>query len=515
MSALDRFPPFDDTGGGTSVRPILNTLNGSYAGRTIPTWLDPNNDHGQLTILKMEGVGGPLPNRPCLLRTSVEKWIGGKIVGGFPEGRGISYALKIRNPKHVEKLLTMKVLADGTNIKISKHPNLNKSKCVVSCFEAKDTSDQELKENLAPQGVTDFRRIKRRIGHEQYENTASIILTFDGTVIPDHVDFGWLRCKTRPYYPAPMQCFCCWSFGHTRTRCKQPQSTCGNCSQDHPFDETNKCDNEPFCKRCNMHNHSLSSRKCPTYVEENTIQRIRIDMGISYHSAKKVFEQSNSSRTFSAVTSAGKDETIANLSKKVDQLLLEMTNKDKRIASLEATLNNKGKESSRLDLVRQHGTIEDLITEVVKLKSDLAMKDRENYLLRELYGKKVPQPEEPISPKSTNSIFSQQSTPSPEYEPIMQNNEEQTRSWVQRAQPNVSTKEKKQRIKNKKPSSSVESDCSTLIPSLALKDKTPKRTHLPTDSDDSTGRSKSKITANNSINISVISSGEEGADMES
>lgn len=269
MSDQDQFPPFDDPGGGPSDDSARNIIHGSYAGRTVPTWLDPSDEHGKLTVLKLEGENGPLPSKPFLLRTSVEKWIGGKIEGAFRENRGISYALKVRNPKQVEKLMAMKTLADGTKVKISKHPVLNKSRCVVSCLDVKDASDDELMDCLAPQGVSEFRRIKRRTGKEQYENTASIILTIEGTVVPNHIDFGWLRCKTRPYYPAPMVCYQCWSFGHTKKRCQQSQPTCGNCSQGHVTDETNRCNTDPFCKRCNSASHSLSSRKCPTYVEES------------------------------------------------------------------------------------------------------------------------------------------------------------------------------------------------------------------------------------------------------
>lgn len=108
MSDQDQFPPFDDPGGGPSDASARNIIHGSYAGRTVPTWLDPSDEHGKLTVLKLEGENGPLPSKPFLLRTSVEKWIGGKIEGAFRENRGISYALKVRNPKQVEKLMAMK-----------------------------------------------------------------------------------------------------------------------------------------------------------------------------------------------------------------------------------------------------------------------------------------------------------------------------------------------------------------------------------------------------------------------
>lgn len=75
------------------------------------------------------------------------------------------------------------------------------------------------------------------------------------------------------------------------------------------------------------------------------------------------------------------------LIQKVNQLTKEIETKDQQILALEKAQHI----GSRLDLVRQHGTIEDLIEEVAALKGDLAKKERENRLLRELYGKKVNQ----------------------------------------------------------------------------------------------------------------------------
>lgn len=52
---------------------------------------------------------------------------------------------------------------------------------------------------------------------------------------PSHIDFGYIRSKTRLYYPAPIQCYNWWCFGHTSKRCQQSHSTCGTCSKDHKY----------------------------------------------------------------------------------------------------------------------------------------------------------------------------------------------------------------------------------------------------------------------------------------
>lgn len=103
-------------------------------------------------MLRMEAVTGNLPDAPILLRKSVESFLGEKVDGAYPESRGASYVIKMRNKSHVEKLKRMSKLADGFPIRIVEHPVLNFSKCVINCSETRVYSDDELIDELQPQG---------------------------------------------------------------------------------------------------------------------------------------------------------------------------------------------------------------------------------------------------------------------------------------------------------------------------------------------------------------------------
>lgn len=313
----------------------------------------------------MEAVSGSLPNHPFLLRTSVEGHLGTKIEGAFPEQRGITYALKVRGPNQVQKLVNMSKLNDGTPIRISKHPILNTTRCVVSCYDSIQFTDDQLKAYLADQKVTDLRRITRKNGDTRV-NTSTIILTIEGTRAPEYVDFGWLRCRTRPFYPAPMMCFQCWSFGHTKSRCQQPKPTCGNCAKTHETQEGVRCQETQFCSRCKNGNHPLSSRKCPVYIWEENIQKIRVDRGVSYPAAKKMYEQAHCSRSFAGVASAGKDEMIATLSEQIAAFRKELEEKDARIKALEA--NNIQNNPPSDDMLATILAKVDLLSEEIKKK---------------------------------------------------------------------------------------------------------------------------------------------------
>lgn len=389
-------------GSGTDPFPIgdvgpSNRRDGEFTGPLFPEWGDPTGSHGQLVMLRMEAVEGTLPPAPILLRKSVEAYLGARVDGAYPESRGASYVLKLRNKSHVEKLKKMSMLADGFPIRIVEHPVLNISKCVISCNDSCVYSDDELTAELQAQGVKEVRRITRRDGGKLI-NTPTIILTINGTVVPESIFIGWIRCRTRPFYPSPMICYCCWEFGHTRTRCQNTANpTCGNCSGNHVIVKEHPCTSGAFCKRCNSANHSIASRKCPAYIKEEEIQHIRVDMGISYPAAKRQHDLRHNPQSMASVVAAGNDQRFAELSAKVDNLVQEVKRKDDRVETLLTEIRNKDAHIERLEaalkltpqerltMVKEHGTIKDMVQKIRSLESELARKEKEVAVMRDVY----------------------------------------------------------------------------------------------------------------------------------
>lgn len=535
--APDPFPPIGDQGGGCSS----NFFDGEFAGALLPGYLDKEGTRGSIQVLRMQAVVGVLPCNPFVMRKTIEKCVGTKIDGAFPEGKeGISYVLKVRSTTQATKLMKLTTLIDGTGVKVTEHPTLNISRCVVNCRAVMDLADKILEEELFEQGVRGFRRITKRVGKDNV-NTSTLILTIAGTVIPAHIDFGYIRCKTRPYFPAPMQCYNCWGFGHTSKRCQQSHATCGTCSKDHTIDKENPCQAEVYCKRCDRHSHSLASRKCPVYGNENEIQKIRVNQGISYPAARRLFEQANNQHTFSSVTVASKDQQIADLSSKVDKLLQEMEAKNKRIESLEVTLNgnihpgNNGmiaellqkvdlltsemrkkderiqileaalQSGSRMEIVRKHGTIEDLVTKVNDLELQLKQKEREVYTFQSLFQKRSQ------SHVQHSSNVAQQSTDNPAAHSQAQNQ-------IDIAPTNSKkNKNRKQKVKESQLTPMYESDTSPIPSEPTSVERTPKRDRAVTDSDESSGQPKNKVYTPNcdlipNVNISTSSGDDDMSD---
>lgn len=187
MSLNVGFPPLPGDPGGSAH----GFIDGTFTGATLPRYMDPHGNHGELIVLRMEPVTGKLPDHPFILRQSIEKRINGKIEGAIPEAQGRTYALKVRSRYHLEQLLSMNQLVDGTAVKVSHHPGLNSVRCVISCRDLmKVKEDEAILEYLKDQKVTDIRRITRKSG-ETVELTPTVILTVHGTTRPEHIDIGY------------------------------------------------------------------------------------------------------------------------------------------------------------------------------------------------------------------------------------------------------------------------------------------------------------------------------------
>lgn len=343
-------------------------IDGSYTGATLPHYMDTEQNYGELHLLRISGVDCPLPNVPFIIRKSVQQFAGGRIEGAFPEANRATYALKVRSLRQFNRLLTMRQLIDGTPVQVTEHPTLNSTRCVVSCRDVVDLAETELLEELQEQGVKGVRRITRRVGSER-ENTPSIILTCRGTNRPNHI-----RCRTRPYYPSPMQCFNCWCFGHTKQRCQSKSAICGKCSGDHPIPEDKACSNENFCKQCQTNDHAVSSRSCPHYKLESTIQRVKVDQGLSYPAARRLVEQDLGTKSYAnTVQSANRDELVQ-LNVKIDNLTAIVSKKDSEIAELRAALaeRNAPSHSEKTEIEELKAIVANQAKQIETLTSQLS-----------------------------------------------------------------------------------------------------------------------------------------------
>lgn len=270
--------------------------------RTLPAWMDGEGDHGVVIILQMRTTmeGKPLPKNPFTVAKTVQQ-NAGKIASAHNENRGMSMVLKVRSEKQAQQLKKINKLVDGTEVVVIDHPTLNQTRCVVSCSQSIGMTEAELVEELKEQGVTGVRKFTRMVNGTRTE-TASMVLTIQGTVKPEFIFFGFQRCDARLYIPSPMLCFNCYEFGHSKAKCGNAP-VCRHCSTTHEqqtdAEGRHSCQKPAFCKNC-QGKHGPGSKECPKYKEEAEIARLRTEQKISFAEAKQKIAATSSKTSFSS-----------------------------------------------------------------------------------------------------------------------------------------------------------------------------------------------------------------------
>ncbi|XP_055591175.1 uncharacterized protein LOC129743220 [Uranotaenia lowii] len=257
----------------------------------------------QLRMKTVDGVDKrpPLPQNPFLIGKSVEQLVGSsnlKNVEAIKEGQGAQYILRTSSPEIAEKLLSMTTLLDKTLIEVVPHPTLNSVQGVVYQIDSLEFSEEAILDEIKSEGVTAVRRIKKRDDKKNLKNTPLLVLTFCSTVLPEYVRFELLRVQVRPYYPSPMICRGCGSYGHTHKRCDS--TTCSVCFRDHPTIEGQTCSNEKFCKHCNQEGHSPTSRDCPSFQKEEAVIRLKVNKRITFQEARAEINQTWNKPTYAS-----------------------------------------------------------------------------------------------------------------------------------------------------------------------------------------------------------------------
>ena len=201
----------------------------------------------------------------------------------------------VTKKSHSANLLATNQLVD-VPVRVLPHKTLNSVRGVIRDREFIKSSENEILEELASQGVTEVRQIKvRREG--VLCTTATVILSFGLHTLPSHVTCGWLRLQVDPYIPNPLRCFRCQRFGHHKNSCRRDE-VCARCgTQGH---NDTDCEALARCVNCKG-DHSSYSKNCPKWKEESQIQRVKVLENLSFPDARKKVEQSTSRPTYAAV----------------------------------------------------------------------------------------------------------------------------------------------------------------------------------------------------------------------
>ncbi|KAA5660444.1 hypothetical protein F3G64_34280, partial [Pseudomonas aeruginosa] len=118
-------------------------------------------------------------------------------------------------------------------------------------------SEEEIINNISvPLGcgkILKIRRLRRKItvnDNKTFIDTESVVITFDGQVLPKRVYMCFTSLPVDLYIYPTVQCFNCRRFGHVRAQCRS-KPRCFKCGQDHTGDSCNVEEENVSCCLCN------------------------------------------------------------------------------------------------------------------------------------------------------------------------------------------------------------------------------------------------------------------------
>lgn len=142
----------------------------------------------------------------------------------------------------------------------------------------------EIKNKMKGGAITKVIRMTKNVNGTK-KDTETVMLEFQGELIPKRVMLGLMSYMVREYIPKPMRCFKCQKFGHVAARCKEEQSRCARCGGKHEYGKCGK-GVQPKCCNCGGA-HSAAYWGCEVMKREVEIQKMRTEKKLSYAEAAK------------------------------------------------------------------------------------------------------------------------------------------------------------------------------------------------------------------------------------
>ena len=165
------------------------------------------------------------------------------------------------------KVMTLKQLADIPVI-VETHKTLNQVRGIVKSKAWGKNTIEELKEQLANQGVADIQRIRIKRNGEEIQ-TDTYVVYFNKHSTPKVLKItDWHYEAVQTYVYQPQQCFNCQRYGHVAKYCRRTNKTCVKCGIEGHTKE--QCENAISCFHCGL-SHYANDRCCNKYKIEKEI----------------------------------------------------------------------------------------------------------------------------------------------------------------------------------------------------------------------------------------------------
>jgi hypothetical protein len=156
-------------------------------------------------------------------------------------------------------------------------------------------SEEDIQENVSlPIGcgpILKVRRLNRRIitdGGPQLKPTESVVLTFDGQVLPKRIFLCYTALSVETYIFPTIQCYKCCRFGHVKINCRATSPRCYKCGQTgHSGESCSVEEDNISCCLC-QGAHFATSKSCLEFSRQKAIKESMAKSCVSYAEASKL-----------------------------------------------------------------------------------------------------------------------------------------------------------------------------------------------------------------------------------
>ncbi|XP_059061881.1 uncharacterized protein LOC131854757 [Achroia grisella] len=154
-------------------------------------------------------------------------------------------------------------------------------------------SDEEIIENISvPLGcgkILKVRRLKRKTfvnGISEFIETETIVITFDGQVLPKRVFICYNSIPVDLYIYPTIQCYNCCRYGHVKNQCRSVPR-CYKCGKGHTGESCSVEEDNFSCCIC-QGGHQANSKQCPELSRQKAIKETMAKSCVSYAEASKL-----------------------------------------------------------------------------------------------------------------------------------------------------------------------------------------------------------------------------------
>lgn len=163
-----------------------------------------------------------------------------------------------------------------------------------------NVSNDEIKQNLEVLGnmrgrtsVADVRRLNKKFrnsetGSFEYKESLSVLVTFNGTELPDKVALYKASSTVSPYTQQVRMCLKCLRYGHIASQCRSSER-CVHCSEQHSHSTSTPCPHikeDPKCVHCPNESHRSDSKDCPELIFQKQFRSYAVVNSVTFAEAK-------------------------------------------------------------------------------------------------------------------------------------------------------------------------------------------------------------------------------------